>query len=133
MEAAVIQQEQEKVFYLRRSRPFTLAEVRAILPTVLRVTARFHKMADKLAEAYERAKKDAAQQSCIDRKFQAVLETWSAQMAALGGIAKGPWLVDFDRGDLHYFCWHYPELDALYYHSADEGFEQRKPLNPKLH
>ena len=130
MHAAALQ---DKVFYLRRNRPFSLADVRAILPTVLRVTERFHKMADELADAYERAKGDTARQGRIDRRFQEVLETWARQMAALGGLAKGPWLVDFDRGDNHYFCWHYPELDILYFHSAHEGFEQRKPLNPKFH
>ncbi len=46
----------------------------------------------------------------------------------MGLEIKGVWLVDFDSGG-GYYCWKYPETGLNHFHSYDEGFSGRLPLN----
>ena len=52
---------------------------------------------------------------------------WAQELTNLGLEIKGLWLVDFDSG-AGYYCWKYPEKDLAHFHSYEEGFGGRVPL-----
>ena len=52
---------------------------------------------------------------------------WARELTDLGLEIKGLWLVDFDSG-AGYYCWKYPEKDLGHFHSYEEGFAGRVPL-----
>ncbi len=47
---------------------------------------------------------------------------------SLGAEVKGLWLVDWDSGD-GYFCWRFPEAALAFFHTYEEGFAGRLPVN----
>jgi hypothetical protein len=79
---------------------------------------------DEAAAAIERAQLQFLTQGIND---------WMQKITALGALPKGvaPALVDFpsrlDGGEV-YLCWKLGEKKLAFYHTADEGFSNRKPL-----
>ena len=57
-----------------------------------------------------------------------VVQEWADELRTLGLEIKGLWLVDFDSG-AGYYCWKYPEQSLNHFHSYEEGFAGRLPLN----
>lgn len=57
-----------------------------------------------------------------------IVRAWAREIAALGCEVKGVWLVDWDSGD-GYYCWRFPEQAIAFFHSYDEGFDGRIPIN----
>ncbi|HSN87769.1 MAG TPA: DUF2203 family protein, partial [Thermoanaerobaculia bacterium] len=55
-------------------------------------------------------------------------EAWAGEMAAMGCEVKGLWLVDWDSGD-GYYCWRFPEESIGFFHTYDDGFAGRIPIN----
>jgi hypothetical protein len=49
-------------------------------------------------------------------------------VTSLGCEVKGVWLVDWDTGD-GYYCWRFPEQAISFFHTYDEGFAGRIPIN----
>ncbi len=58
----------------------------------------------------------------------AILQSWAEEVVAVGCEVKGRWLVDWDNGD-GYYCWRYPEQSICYFHSYEDGFAGRVPIN----
>ena len=63
------------------------------------------------------------------------LQTLLAEIEACGGQLKGLdlGLVDFPtelEGEVVLLCWQYGEKEIAYYHTLDDGFTGRKPLDP---
>lgn len=63
----------------------------------------------------------------LEEARRQVLEGWAEEIATLGCVAKGLWLVDWDCGD-GYYCWRYPEQALAHFHGYDEGFAGRVPV-----
>ena len=97
-------------------RVFTLEEARALLPRVR----------ERTSEAVERYARLGDGEDVEDER-RSVLEEWARELSALGVEIKGPWLVDFDSG-AGYYCWKYPETKLEFFHSYEEGFAGRLPL-----
>ncbi len=57
-----------------------------------------------------------------------IIQSWAAEIVAIGCEVKGLWLVDWDSGD-GYFCWRYPEDSIAHFHTYEDGFEGRVPIN----
>jgi hypothetical protein len=57
-----------------------------------------------------------------------IAQQWATDIASLGCHAKGLWLVDWDSGD-GYYCWKYPEETIVFFHSYEDGFAGRVPIN----
>jgi hypothetical protein len=57
-----------------------------------------------------------------------IVRTWAREVANIGCEVKGAWLVDWDSGD-GYYCWRFPEQAIAYFHTYDEGFSGRLPIN----
>jgi hypothetical protein len=57
-----------------------------------------------------------------------IVRAWTREVTALGCEVKGVWLVDWDTGD-GYYCWRFPEQAIAFFHTYDEGFAGRIPIN----
>lgn len=99
-------------------RTFTYAEARALLPRVQQLTEEAFVRVERLVTDAPSPTEDAKEQA------QSIVNAWAAEMAALGLVVKGLWLVDFDTGS-GYYCWKHPERALEYYHGHDEGFAGR--------
>jgi hypothetical protein len=93
---------------------FSYAEAVALLPEVRRLTE----------EAYQavQALPPQAQQEA-DR----IVSAWAYSMLERGIEVKGLWLIDFDNGS-GYYCWRHPEPGLHFFHSYEEGFGGRVPI-----
>lgn len=102
-------------------RTFSLAEARALLPEVQRLTAAAHAEVEALRA---RAEAEPARREALQAQANGVVVGWTRGLQALGVEVKGLWLADFDNG-AGYYCWRYPEAGLEYYHSYEEGFRGR--------
>ena len=95
-------------------RIFTLEEAKALLPRVRELT-------EEAAARYGQLTID------METERHDLVSRWAKELTSLGLEIKGLWLVDFDSG-AGYYCWKYPERDLAHFHSYDEGFAGRVPL-----
>ena len=63
----------------------------------------------------------------IEGEINELIHEWHGKVRRLGGVPKGLWLVDFDSG-FGYYCWKFPESQLSYWHTYNEGFENRKKI-----
>jgi hypothetical protein len=64
----------------------------------------------------------------LEEATKTIIEAWAEEIASIGCEVKGLWLVDWDSGD-GYYCWRYPEASLAFYHSYEDGFKGRVPIN----
>jgi len=64
----------------------------------------------------------------LEEARERIVRAWAREVTALGCEVKGVWLVDWDSGD-GYYCWRFPEPSISHFHTYDEGFAGRIPLN----
>jgi hypothetical protein len=101
---------------LPETKVFSYAEATAQVPELLRLTERAYREVEALSAGNDGR-----------GRFEAVVEAWAQEVLARGIEVKGLWLVDFDNGS-GYYCWRYPEAALMYYHSYEEGFSGRMPI-----
>lgn len=106
-------------------RQFTLNEARALLPALRRITGAAATAARRVeTEAQEGGL--GAQEA--GKAMQGVIQDWAVQVAQMGCVPKGVWLVDFDNG-AGYFCWQYGEEELGFFHPYETGFSTRTPIH----
>ncbi|HSG38283.1 MAG TPA: DUF2203 family protein [Thermoanaerobaculia bacterium] len=64
----------------------------------------------------------------IEEAMERIFRAWAHQITSIGCEVKGQWLVDWDMGD-GYYCWRFPEQAISFFHTYDEGFAGRIPIN----
>ena len=64
----------------------------------------------------------------LEEATKSIIEAWAREIASIRCEVKGLWLVDWDSGD-GYYCWRYPEASLSFYHSYEDGFQGRVPIN----
>jgi len=97
-----------------RKRVFSYGEAQALLPELQRLTEDAHRRVEALGpKPGERA--------------DALITEWAEALVARGVEVKGLWLADFDNGS-GYYCWQYPEPSLRYFHSYEDGFAGRMPI-----
>jgi hypothetical protein len=64
----------------------------------------------------------------LEEARERIVRAWAQQVSTLGCEVKGVWLVDWDSGD-GYYCWRFPEQSLSFFHTYDEGFAGRLPIN----
>jgi hypothetical protein len=109
----------------RRSskRIFSYDEALATFPAVRDLTA----AAVRQVEALTNQEIDAQGEE-LDDKRQRIVQAWAREITSIGCEVKGLWLVDWDSGD-GYYCWRFPEQSIGFFHTYDEGFAGRIPIN----
>jgi hypothetical protein len=105
-------------------RIFTYGQATALLPEVRRITEHTYDQVDALRQSMSPA---AASTPRLQERIDQLIEGWARELIGLGLEVKGLWLVDFDNGS-GYYCWRYPESSLQYYHSYEEGFQGRVPI-----
>jgi hypothetical protein len=93
---------------------FSYTEAAALLPEVRRLTE----------DAYRRVEALGAEPG---PQADALITEWAQSLVEQGLEVKGLWLVDFDNGS-GYYCWQYPEPALRYFHSYEDGFKGRMPI-----
>ena len=108
-------------------RVFTLAQARALLPVVRRITRRARTRYQALQARLGATPQSVEQVVTLEQAIHEVVAEWTERIERLGCTARGLWTVDFDSGT-GFFCWRYPEDDIAYFHGYDDGFAGRTPL-----
>lgn len=116
--------EPEKVFYLKRSKRFTLVEAKSILPRIQEVTRQAVEDTAPLMDELQQDILESSQREELSKRLQKRVDAWIEEVSKLGAVAKGLWLVDFDSGS-GFYCWVYGEDDIEFFHSYKDGFSGR--------
>lgn len=117
-----------EVVTINRSGIFSLDQARAVLPIIRRITSEFSVNVEALMARLESVSLTQTETiTRLEAEVNDLIKLWHEKVRKLGARPKGLWLVDFDSGD-GYFCWKHPEADLAYWHSYDDGFTGRKPV-----
>ncbi len=94
---------------------FDLAEARALLPALQRMTA----AAAVRVEVALCESDDDEEQGALARRIDGVFTAWRDAVELLGARSAGLWTVEFFNGD-GWYCWRWPEPDVVRYRPAEE-------------
>lgn len=109
-------------------RVFSYEEALATFPAVRDLTAAAVRRVESLIEEVKGREEPEEPQEEMEQAYEAVVQAWAAEIMALGCEVKGLWLVDWDSGD-GYYCWRYPEESIGFFHTYEDGFAGRLPIN----
>ncbi len=107
---------------------FTYEEALKTLPEVQKITHSAVAEIEALVNGLRRQGEIEDRREEVEAACQQIVEAWSEQIQALGCEPKFPWLVDWDNGG-GYYCWQYPEITIGYFHTYEDGFRGRVPVN----
>lgn len=112
----------------RRKRIFSYDEALATFPAVRDLTAAAVRQIETLTTNVASREEMDDRRPEIEAEYQKIVGSWAQEMSSLGCEVKGLWLVDWDSGD-GYYCWRFPEQAIAFFHTYEEGFEGRLPIN----
>jgi hypothetical protein len=102
---------------------FSYTEAVALMPEVQRLTEAAYRRIEALEARTVTSTPSPAAQEEMDR----IVSEWAHAVMERGIDVKGLWLVDFDNGS-GYYCWRYPEPGLRFFHSYEDGFSGRVPI-----
>ncbi len=108
-------------------RVFTYREALETFPRVQELTETAARQVEAIYRQLSEHEADSRLAEKVEREANEVIESWAAEVMAIGCLVKGLWLVDWDSGD-GYYCWRYPEATLGHFHSYEDGFEGRMPI-----
>ncbi|MEA2604003.1 MAG: hypothetical protein QOF89_4995 [Acidobacteriota bacterium] len=109
-------------------RIFTYDEAVNTFPVVRDLTAAAVRQVEALINGVGSREDLDSRREELEEARERIVLAWAQRITALGCEVKGVWLVDWDSGD-GYYCWRHPEQAISFFHTYDEGFEGRLPLN----
>jgi hypothetical protein len=109
-------------------RIFSYDDALNTFPLVRDLTAAAVRQIDALATNFGSRDDLDARREEIEEAQEKIVRAWARELTAVGCEVKGVWLVDWDSGD-GYYCWRFPEPSISFFHTYDEGFAGRIPLN----
>jgi len=119
--------EPSKVVYLKKPKRFTLHEARELFPKVRKITNAAVTEAQPVIDELQEGLINDEEREVLSKRLQQRVDSWAEDIAKLGALAKGLWLVDFDSGS-GYFCWVHGEEEISFFHGYEEGFSGRTPI-----
>ena len=109
-------------------RIFSYDEALSTFPLVRDLTSAAVRQVESLISSLgSRDELDSRRDELEDAR-ERIVRAWAREITNVGCEVKGVWLVDWDSGD-GYYCWRFPEQAIAYFHTYDEGFSGRLPIN----
>ena len=107
---------------------FSYDEAISTFPFVRDLTRSAVKQIEALINTLESLDEMESRRSELEEERERIFRLWAQEVQSLGAEVKGLWLVDWDSGD-GYFCWRFPEETLAFFHTYEEGFAGRLPIN----
>lgn len=108
-------------------RIWTYEEALAHFPVVRELTRQAVQQVEALFNRVQSREEMEERRDEIETSYQNIVAAWADEVASLGCVVKGMWLVDWDSGD-GYYCWKYPEETISHFHTYEDGFAGRIPI-----
>lgn len=108
-------------------RVFSYEEALASFPRVHHLTRAAVAQIEALVNRVQSREEMESRRAEIEAACHQIIGVWTAEVTSLGCEVKGLWLVDWDSGD-GYYCWRYPEEALGHFHSYEDGFGGRVPI-----
>jgi hypothetical protein len=108
-------------------RIWTYEEALAHFPVVRELTRQAVQQVEALFNRVQSREEMEERRDEIETAYQNIVAAWADEVASLGCVVKGMWLVDWDSGD-GYYCWKYPEETISHFHTYEDGFAGRIPI-----
>jgi hypothetical protein len=109
-------------------RIFSYDEALSTFPLVRDLTAAAVRQIEALAHKLGSREEMDSRREELEEAREEIVRAWAREITSIGCEVKGVWLVDWDSGD-GYYCWQFPEQAIGFFHTYDEGFEGRIPIN----
>ena len=109
-------------------RIFSYDEAVNTFPVVRDLTAAAVRQVEALTNSVASRDELDTRRDEMEEARERIVRAWAQQVSSLGCEVKGVWLVDWDSGD-GYYCWRFPEQALSFFHTYDEGFAGRIPIN----
>jgi hypothetical protein len=109
-------------------RIFSYEEALETFPTVRDLTAEAARRVEAVSRAAGGPDDPETRRSEVEEACARIMEAWAREISSFGCVVKGAWLVDWDCGD-GYYCWRFPEETLSHFHTYEEGFAGRMPIN----
>jgi hypothetical protein len=101
---------------------FSYTEAAALLPEIKRQTQAAFERVEALKIGL-----DGSRAAETRHEIDQIITEWAQAILDQGIDVKGLWLVDFDNGS-GYYCWRHPEPGLHFFHSYEDGFRGRIPI-----
>lgn len=112
----------------RSKRIFSYDEALSLFPVVRDLTAAAVRQIEALTTNVASREELDDRRTELEDERERIVNAWAQEVMSLGCEVKGLWLVDWDSGD-GYYCWRFPEQAIGFFHSYEEGFTGRIPIN----
>jgi hypothetical protein len=112
----------------RSKRIFSYDEALSLFPMVRDLTAAAVRQIEALTTTVASREEMDDRRDELEDERERIVGWWAQEVISLGCEVKGLWLVDWDSGD-GYYCWRFPEQAIGFFHSYEEGFSGRLPIN----
>ncbi|MFL6193577.1 MAG: DUF2203 family protein [Thermoanaerobaculia bacterium] len=109
-------------------RIFSYDEALETFPLVRDLTAAAVRQIEALANKLGSRDELDTRRDELEEARERIVRAWTREITSIGCEVKGVWLVDWDSGD-GYYCWQFPEQAIAFFHTYDEGFTGRLPIN----
>lgn len=109
-------------------RIFSYDEALETFPLVRDLTAAAVRQIEALANKVGSRDELDTRRDQLEEARERIVRAWAREITSIGCEVKGVWLVDWDSGD-GYYCWQFPEQAIAFFHTYDEGFTGRIPIN----
>ena len=112
----------------RSKRIFSYDEALSLFPVVRDLTAAAVRQIEALTTTVASRDEMDDRRDELEEERERIVSIWAQEVISLGCEVKGLWLVDWDSGD-GYYCWRFPEQAIGFFHTYEEGFAGRIPIN----